>query len=389
MRPIDVLRRPPLCGRAPLCALLLLAAGCTTTLNRAIERDQGKAVDGYLAAGANVNEPDKHGATPLINAAQFGNLDLMRRLVERGALVNAADGLGNSALDYLVSGETYKNEAVAFLLAHGADVNRKNGQSQTPLVLASARLCDPGQGDRQAELLSLLLRAGADPNAEGPTGELPLHLACFAGQPEKALGCLIQATRDPHALSFSGYGAFAEAARGDRRASAQYLAGQGFEPQMFVPDAPRPGAWPPVLDLHFSINARTQDFYGDFLSARRRASDAAASYRASAASYDAAIEQYRQVVGQYAQALKKEKSARDSKIMGTIALNVLGAGLGATTGVGFFVVPKRSVNAIDAYEDELDADRTELGALAKERSDLDAKIKSVSSDAPAASSAGT
>jgi peptidoglycan hydrolase CwlO-like protein len=65
--------------------------------------------------------------------------------------------------------------------------------------------------------------------------------------------------------------------------------------------------------------------------------------------------------------------------MGTIALDVLGAGLGAATGVGLIAVPKRSVNAIDDYEQEIDTDQTALAALTKERSDLDRKIQGIQS----------
>jgi len=359
--------------------ILLLSAGCTTTLNRAIERDNAKAVDRYLDSGANVNQPDRDGATPLINAAQYGDLALMQRLVGRGADVNAHDNQGNSALSYLASGETYKNAAVAFLLAHGADANRVNNGSQTPLVLASMRHCDAANADQQAELLSLLIGAGANPNVEGPTGELPLHLASFAGQPDKALECLLHATQNPRALSSSGYSAFAEAARGDRRGAALYLAARGLEPQMFVPAPPQAEAWPPVLDFNFSINARSQDFYGDFLESQGRGPDALASYRAGAASYDAAIAQYHRVIDQYTQALKKEKSDRNSKLVGTIALNVLGVGLGAATGVGFVMVPKRSANHIDDYEGELDTDQEELRALTKDQAGLDAKVRALES----------
>jgi ankyrin repeat protein len=377
MRFPHVFARPHPCARSLPFAVLLLAGGCTTTLNRAIERDQGKAIDSYLAGGANVNEADKDGATPLINAAQYGDLGLMKRLVERGANVNASDKLGNSALIYLVSGDTYKDEAVGLLIAHGADANHVNYHGQTPLVLAAMRTCEAGDADQQAELLKLLLSGGAHADDQGPTGELPLHLASFAGQPDKALDCLIKATKDPHALSFSGYSALTEAARGDRRATALYLAGLGFEPQMLVPSAPRPMDWPPFLDTHFPINARTQDFHGDYLGARHRETDALADYRGSAASYDVSIAQYKRVIDQYAEALKKEKSARSSRIMGAIALNVLGAGLGAATGVGFIAIPKRSVNAIDEYEEEIETDQSALAALTKERSDLDVKIEAM------------
>lgn len=375
MRLSDLSARPLGKCSLILSAVLLAGAGCTTNLNRAITREKPNAVDQYLASGANVNEADKNGETPLIHAAQYGDLALMKKLVERGALVNTVDHEGDSALSCLASGETYKNDCVAFLLDKGADASKVNYKGQTPLVLAAMRDCQAADADSQAQLLALLLKAGANPDLAGPHGEIPLHLASYAGQPDKALECLVHATKEPNALSSSGYSAYSEAARGDRRGAELCLAGFGFEPQKLAPVQPPTGQWPPVLDLSFPINARAQDVYGDFLLARGKPAEALSSYRISAASFDAAIAEYRQIVDQYTAALKKEKDARKGRIAGTIALNVLGGGLAVATGVGFAAIPKRVPNNIDEYEDELDRDHSELNALTKEQLELQAKIR--------------
>ena len=369
--------------------IITLLPGCTTTLNRAITRDQPKAVDKYLDSGANVNAPDKSGATPLINAGQFGELALMQRLVERGANVNASDKLGNSALTYVVSGESYKNAAVAYLLAHGASINHTNYRSQTPLLLASMRACEPGSAGDQAELLTILLKAGANPNEMGPTGELPLHLAAFAGQPDGAIDVLIHATKDPHAASSSGCNAFMEAARGDHRETGLHLAASGFEPSLLTPGTARTSEYVPSLDESFPANARAQYFYGDFLASNGRKADALASYLGSSASFNEAIAEYRKAVDTTTALLKKEKSARRSRIASIIAVDTLGVGLAAVTGVGFFAVPKRAVNNIDEYEDELETDSAVLGALLKEQADLEDKIRAAQSTAPAPAATGS
>jgi ankyrin repeat protein len=156
--------------------VLLLGPGCTNTLNRAIYREHPEAVQKFLAQGADVNAPNDDGSTPLIYAAQYGDLALIKTLVERGAKVNAVNHLGNSALIYLVSAPLYKNESVAFLLAHGAEINRPNNEGHAALHRALARACQPEDTARQTELINLLLRAGADANQLTNRHELPFTL---------------------------------------------------------------------------------------------------------------------------------------------------------------------------------------------------------------------
>jgi ankyrin repeat protein len=58
-------------------------------------------------------------------------------------------------------------EVVRLLLAAGADVNARDAEGNTALLFCHMNL----------ELASLLLRAGADPNVRNHGGDTPLHLA--------------------------------------------------------------------------------------------------------------------------------------------------------------------------------------------------------------------
>jgi len=363
--------------------LILFGAGCTNTLNRAIYREKPAAIDEFLAKGTNVNQADEDGGTPLIYAAQYAGLDLMQKLVARGAAVDAVDHQGNSALSYLAGSGTYRNDAVEFLIAHGADVNHPNKQGETPLHLAAKRLCEPGDVERQTRLFTVLLDAGANPDLLNSAGELPLHLAAFAGQPVAALAKLLEATKDPQCVSHAGYHALSAAARGDRREAAAYLASRGFEPQKLVPapsasdSTPLAGvtASPPVFDLSWPIDARSHEAYADYLLDQGKLTDALENYRSSQASFDAAVAQYQHAVDQSSVALKQAKDGRTSRLVKTIAANVVGGGLAVATGVGFFAVPKKVDNHIDEYADELERDQAELTTLKKEQAELVEKLR--------------
>jgi ankyrin repeat protein len=99
------------------------------------------------------------GRTPLMWAAFRGDLPLAKLLVKAGARVNEPDGFG-SALTQAAWADRF--EMAHWLVEQGADVNARDRFSQfTPLHWAA--LTESGNAD----LVSLLIKKGADVNAEG------------------------------------------------------------------------------------------------------------------------------------------------------------------------------------------------------------------------------
>ena len=72
-------------------------------------------VEFLVAHGANVNQADIDGETPLLKAASSGHLDAVSFLVVHGADVNHADSYGETPLS-VARNETIRD----YLLAHGA-----------------------------------------------------------------------------------------------------------------------------------------------------------------------------------------------------------------------------------------------------------------------------
>ena len=107
-----------------------------------------------IESGADVNATDRHGSTPLINAAASGALDLAALLLANGAQVDAATKDGQTAL-MIAAGKGHR-EITALLLEAGADPNartRRKLNNVYPLY-GAVRSGDP-------ELLKMLLDAGA------------------------------------------------------------------------------------------------------------------------------------------------------------------------------------------------------------------------------------
>ncbi len=95
------------------------------------------------------------GRTALHIAAERGNLQIVRLLIEHEVDVDLADALGCTALHHAARGAHV--EVVALLLAGGADSEARDGEGRSPLHVAADAECE--------SVIKLLARDGADLNA--------------------------------------------------------------------------------------------------------------------------------------------------------------------------------------------------------------------------------
>ena len=125
-------------------------------LIRASAKGDLTAVKKFVADGANVNDADGLGRTPVIEAAWGGHAEVVKYLAEKGANINAADNNGYTAL--MRAAEGGHLQVLTYLIHKGAQVNvRGKVRGATPLMLAAE------QG--HIKVLELLLSNGAKINA--------------------------------------------------------------------------------------------------------------------------------------------------------------------------------------------------------------------------------
>lgn len=113
-----------------------------------------------------VNVKDKHGETPLHRAVALGRMEVVQRLVKKGADINAQDNRGRSPLHIALG---LKNFAIAFwLIEQGGKTNLKDKNGNTALHMAAAKGFE--------EIIVALLKKNPPINATNGKEETPFFL---------------------------------------------------------------------------------------------------------------------------------------------------------------------------------------------------------------------
>ncbi|HJD20011.1 MAG TPA: ankyrin repeat domain-containing protein, partial [Candidatus Avelusimicrobium excrementipullorum] len=106
-----------------------------TSLVRAIKTGDADRVRTLIYANVDVNERNYAGITPLTVAAEKGNMDIIKLLVEEGsASVNLNSSYGVTPL--IAAAAAGQREAVDYLLQNGADPTAKDDLGKTALLHA-------------------------------------------------------------------------------------------------------------------------------------------------------------------------------------------------------------------------------------------------------------
>ena len=125
---------------------------------KAVSSHDSDAVKRLIAAGKDINAQDLDGDTPLLHAAKYGYMGLIRILIKAGADANIHNREGDTPLLVAVSSKDFS--LVSTLVEAGADVNQRLKDDYWGFVQPLHRAAYYGD----TEMTALLLFYGADPN---------------------------------------------------------------------------------------------------------------------------------------------------------------------------------------------------------------------------------
>ena len=212
-----------------LLTFLLFLTGCGEATNQpspkggnetqdmldAAEAGDLDAIKKLIDTGVSVNGLGDDQSTALHFAAQEGHVDVAKLLIEKGADINAKDDIDQTPVD---RARFWKQEKIIALLESssiheaakegnlntviqqlntGADVNHPNESGDTPLTYAAFM--------GHLEIVDLLIDQGAKVSAKGLGGWTPLHLATQRGH-KKISQLLIEKGADINATTDEGFG---------------------------------------------------------------------------------------------------------------------------------------------------------------------------------------
>jgi ankyrin repeat protein len=188
-----------------------------TRLLDAVKSENLTAVKKALEQGAKVDAADPDGSTALLWAAQRNNDEIVAALLAAGAKATAASRFNMTPLAVAASNGNAK--IVTRLLDAGADANSVSKEGETALMSASLN------GD--AATVKLLIQRGAKVNeAEPYKGQTALMLAAGEGN-AKAVEMLLEFGADVKAKSKGGYSPFLFAVRNRQTEAIKALLAHG------------------------------------------------------------------------------------------------------------------------------------------------------------------
>lgn len=161
-------------------------------LRTAIRSGNREIVESLIQAGAPVNPSETALWSPLADAAFAKHFDIMKLLIQSGARVDAPDHRG---VTLLVSMGFFDPTVATILLDAGADPNAADQEGQTALMKAAARGLKP--------TVKLLLDHHADVNKKDAQGRTALMHAA-ASRHSEAIPLLLESGADPTAHDNEG-----------------------------------------------------------------------------------------------------------------------------------------------------------------------------------------
>lgn len=201
-----------------------------TPLHTAALHAKNSALLRYLIAqGAEIEARDAYGSTPLLLAAESGDLPSVQLLLQLGADWSRATSDGASPL--FIASQQGHLPVLQCLLQSGADVRKARKDGWSPLYIASL--------NGHLPVLQCLLQSGADVRQVNNNGWSPLHIASRNGH-LPVVQCLLQSGADVRQVNNNGWSSLHIASQNGHLPVAQCLLQSGADWKQLTGDGRSP-----------------------------------------------------------------------------------------------------------------------------------------------------
>jgi len=174
-----------------------------TPLARAAHFNDPSLILFLISQGVPVDQPNPEGETALSKLARTHYPGVLEPLLKLGADPDRSDNKGRTPVHHAVMGS--QPEQLKILLKAGGEVNRPDNSGNTPLLWATHH--------SQGTCLEILLQNGADPNIANAGGETPLMRASEYWDNPLLIRLLLESEANPHHRDNEGLSALDRAAK--------------------------------------------------------------------------------------------------------------------------------------------------------------------------------
>jgi len=138
----------------------------------AVDCDAPSVIDFAVKKGANPNEQANSGWRPIFNAVYKGKMKALAALIENGADLDSRDADENTPLILVLKTPGNNGEIAKYLIEKGADVNARDAMGFTPLMIAAR------SGKNAA--VKQLIEKGANASSKNKKGATAIDIASKA-----------------------------------------------------------------------------------------------------------------------------------------------------------------------------------------------------------------
>ena len=152
-----------------------------------------KVASEFIRLGAKINAKNEYGQTPLHFAAVFNSPEIMKTFIDNGANLESKTNNGYTPLHSAIFSEVNPTIAISSLIKYGANIKAKSNSGSNLFHVLAASPNPINKSPTIPQTIKILLSVGIDINEKNDDGATPLMVARALNQNKYLINNLIKA----------------------------------------------------------------------------------------------------------------------------------------------------------------------------------------------------